>query len=245
MEKQQYLNALERNTEAMVAVARKDLSAAVPTCPGWTVGHVLSHVGRAYNWMGEMVRQRAEQALPPSPDEFSFDPRDPGVIPWLEESLARFYGTMKETDPDQPVWSWAGDNRAGFWLRLEAHETAVHRADVELALGEAEPIEPTLAADAVNGMVDWFLPRLRNISLLPSRGERYLFRQTDGDQQWLLTFGKNGVTVSRELAESDVTVAGPASDILLFLWHRIPAERLSSEGNPDLLERYRDLVPGT
>jgi uncharacterized protein (TIGR03083 family) len=244
MEKAQYLDALETNTQGMLAVGREGLSAAVPTCHGWTVGHVLAHVGRAYNVFGEMIRNRSQQPPLPRPNEHSFDPRDPGIIPWLEESFSRYYDTMRSTDMDEPVWSWSGDNRAGFWLRLQAHEAAIHRTDAQSAHGEAEPIAGELAADAINGMLDWFLPHHRSFSLFPSRGERYLFRRTDGSDTWLLDFGGNGVEVHREPGEADVTVEAPGSDILLFLWNRLPPARLSPSGDRRLLERYRDLAPG-
>ncbi|NUW39031.1 maleylpyruvate isomerase N-terminal domain-containing protein [Nonomuraea rhodomycinica] len=40
-----------------------------------------------------------------------------------------------------------------------------------------------------------------------------------------------------------VELAGTASDLMLYLWRRIPADRLEVRGDPRLLERYFVLVP--
>jgi hypothetical protein len=40
-----------------------------------------------------------------------------------------------------------------------------------------------------------------------------------------------------------VAVRGSASDLLLFLWRRIPADRLEVYGDAALLPRYFELVP--
>ena len=239
----QYLHALDVETHRMVSAVQEGLQVPVLACPGWTVGHVLAHVGRGYNWIGEMARERALEPTPMRPQDHSFDPRDPTITFWFEASFARFRDTLESMHEDEPMWSWSGEKRAGFWLRLMAHETAIHRVDTQSAHGEPEPIAAELAADAINGMLAWFLPDCRSNSLLPSRGERYSFCQTDGGDYWLLTFEGNSVSVRREPDEADVTIEAPASDILLFLWHRLPPERLPASGNRQLLERYRDLVP--
>ena len=57
-----------------------------------------------------------------------------------------------------------------------------------------------------------------------------------------MRFEPERVVVTREHAKGDVAVRGPASDLLLFLWHRIPADRLDVVGDAALLERFFDLV---
>jgi len=47
----------------------------------------------------------------------------------------------------KPVWSWSGDNRVAFWVRLGAHEAAIHRTDAESAFGPPNPIPTLLAAE--------------------------------------------------------------------------------------------------
>jgi predicted lipid carrier protein YhbT len=49
--------------------------------------------------------------------------------------------------------------------------------------------------------------------------------------------------VRREHAKGDVAVRAPASDLLLFLWGRIPPDRLEVMGDTALLPRWFELVP--
>jgi hypothetical protein len=49
--------------------------------------------------------------------------------------------------------------------------------------------------------------------------------------------------VTREHAKGDVAVRGTASDLLLFLWGRLPGERLEVLGDASLVGRYFELVP--
>lgn len=59
-----------------------------------------------------------------------------------------------------------------------------------------------------------------------------------------MTFAGNEGEVRRESGEADVRVEASASDMVLFLWHRLPSDRLLAAGNRDLLEHYHDLAPG-
>ena len=48
----------------------------------------------------------------------------------------------------------------------------------------------------------------------------------------------------KEATFSFVELAGTASDLMLFLWRRIPADRLDAvRGDRDVLDRYFTLVP--
>ena len=39
-----------------------DLSAAVPTCPGWTVTRLVRHTGIVHRWATQIVATRAARA---------------------------------------------------------------------------------------------------------------------------------------------------------------------------------------
>jgi uncharacterized protein (TIGR03083 family) len=49
-----------------------------------------------------------------------------------------------------PVWAFGEMRPASFWARRMAHETAVHRADAEIAVGRTPDLAPELAADAID-----------------------------------------------------------------------------------------------
>jgi uncharacterized protein (TIGR03083 family) len=123
-------------------------------------------------------------------------------------------------------------------------ETVVHRWDAQAARGEPEPVPSTLAADGIAQTFEVMLPMRRRAGQAPpGSGERYRFAPTDMDRTWLARFDSEGVTVSTEPGDADVTLRGTASDLFLFLWQRVPAERVSIEGDAALLDRYFELVP--
>ncbi len=83
-------------------------------------------------------------------------PDDPAERPaWLRDGAARLAETV--TTGSGPVWTHLGPGPASYWARRMAHETAVHRADGEIAVGTRPVIDPVVAAD---GIAEWlgFLP---------------------------------------------------------------------------------------
>jgi hypothetical protein len=50
------------------------------------------------------------------------------------------------------------------------------------------------------------------------------------------------VEVGRGHAQADASASGEASDLLLFLWGRAPADPLERSGDPALLPRVRELA---
>lgn len=67
------------------------------------------------------------------------------------------------------------------------------------------------------------------------------FRQTDGLGVWTVRF--EGGEVRLGPGSWGVELAGTASDLMLILWQRIPAERRQITGSQPVLSRYFTLVP--
>src|SRR4051812_39242354 len=124
MNQASYLASLRADAALLREAAQRDLTAPAPSCPGWTTGHLLVHIGQAYNWIGEIVATRAQGPVHIRPEDHACDRADPGIFDWFDRSLATFVATLAASDPDEPVWTWSRDHRIGFWLRLMAHETA-------------------------------------------------------------------------------------------------------------------------
>ena len=60
--------------------------------------------------------------------------------------------------------------------------------------------------------------------------------------EWLARLTPDGVVVTAEHAKGDVAARGTASDLLLFLYGRVPAHDLEVFGDSSLLGRWRELV---
>jgi len=158
---EQYLQALSRDGSAMHELLASDpdcLSAVVPSCPGWDVKKLISHLGRVFCSVREHVARRAQQMVPA--DEIPFPPEGDAIIDWFQESHAKVVEALQGVEPQEPIWSWAGSEHGNgaFYQRRMAHEVLIHRWDLEAALGEPTELPAELALDNVDELLRVVLP---------------------------------------------------------------------------------------
>ncbi|MEV7612715.1 maleylpyruvate isomerase family mycothiol-dependent enzyme [Streptomyces sp. NPDC089799] len=238
----------------------------VPSCPGWSVADLVGHLGGVHRYVAHILRgalterpdhgDLALYGLPsdpavlaawPNPERApNLAPAPPQLTEWFTEGAADLAELFRATDPDLPVWTWHPDpaeHTAAFWLRMQTIEAAVHRWDAEGAIGEPAPVDPALAADAVLQTIQAMAPGRRAMQPVPpGEGERYRFRRTDGPGDWTVEFRGDEVRLAPD-GQAAVELAGSASDLMLFLWHRVPAGALTVTGEERLVDRYFELVP--
>jgi uncharacterized protein (TIGR03083 family) len=240
MEYAEYCDAIRREGRALHAAAREaGVDAPVPSCPDWRVADLLGHVGRLHRWIAAIVEAGGE-----SPSDHWSDaepPSEPERLEWFAGGVELIADVMLRVEPSTAAWSWTNDNTAGFWARRQANETAVHRWDAQGAVGAAEPIERDLAVDGIDEFFS-LLPYWRGASTLPVSGESIHLHATDGEGEWLLRLGTEGVVVTREHAKGDVALRAPASHLLLFLWGRTDASGAEVFGDAGILDRWQQLV---
>jgi uncharacterized protein (TIGR03083 family) len=201
----------------------------VPTCPDWTLRQLITHVGRAHRWAAAIVATQAAEPIPFREVPDGRLPGDPAArTAWLRDGAARLAEAV--STGVSPVWTHLGPGPASYWARRMAHETAVHRADGQIAVGIRPVIDPVIAAD---GIAEWlgFLPTVRDWEQ-PGRpspvpeGKVVHFHVTDEgvDGEWLILGGRGGVTVETGHGKGDMALRGPASDVLLVLLRRLPPD---------------------
>ena len=79
-----------------------------------------------------------------------------------------------------------------FWTRRQAHETAIHRADAELAAaGMVTPFEPGFAADGIDELVTGFAPRKKQAGHATTRTLQ--LHATDTGDRWHAIIGPDGI----------------------------------------------------
>ncbi|HYO86970.1 MAG TPA: maleylpyruvate isomerase family mycothiol-dependent enzyme [Dermatophilaceae bacterium] len=241
MDSAHHLDALEVAVARMAhTVAEGDPQLPVPTCPGWSLGHLVEHLGCAHLW----AAQSARTATRPDPyPQQVLNGRTPGQ--WYADSGRELVSTLLALDATAPAWSFARHDRtAGFWRRRQLHETTIHWIDALLALGQPVPDTPVgtsgdlpgdVCADGVDEIVTFFLPRG-----LARAGGAVIAQVvtgpvavtcTDTSRTWTLTPTDTDVVVVREAAPADVTVSGRAVDLYLGLWNRISRAGLTVEGD--------------
>ena len=242
-----YVAHIRREAGALADAARLGLDAPSPSCPGWSVATLVKHTGLVHQWVAHMVEtgatERADfEALPRAP-------ADNELVDWFAAGAARLAGTLEAAPDDAAVWNWSVDRprTVGFWRRRMAHETAVHRWDVELAHGRARPVDAELAADGIDELLGTYLPAdvdEKAGSGVTLGGTLHL-HTTDTPGEWLVAVDDDRVELLREHGKGDAAVRGPASDVLLFLWKRVPASAVEVLGDGAVVERWAQVVDTT
>ncbi len=243
-----FLSTIQSDSDRLVAALAAAPDAAIPWCGDWTVKDCARHVGGFHHVIAQVIEGRPtanfglfKQLHPPKAD-------DPALGTWLSEGTSHALEQMRAADWSEPAWTFRPDHpTVAFWPRRVAHETAVHRWDVETAAGTAvAPMERELAADGVDEYLDVFLAMLRPGGPAPGAGETAHLHCTDTEGEWFVVFPAPGERIlTREHAKGDVAFRGPAQGLLLFLWNRLPAAAAGVEviGDTALAARWPELAP--
>jgi uncharacterized protein (TIGR03083 family) len=241
---ERWYEEIEASADTLAAlVDGADLTRTVPTCPEWTLRQLATHVGRAHRWAAQIAVTRSAEVIPFREVADGRIPDDPAQhAPWLRAGAARVIGAVREAG-SAAVWTFAGLRPATFWARRMAHETAVHRADVELAAGLDPAIEPDIAADGID---EWLSPHFasdQRVDGLPAGGVLHI-HATDGDLgeggEWLVRREGSGLIVEHGHGKGDVALRGPAGRLLLVLLRRIPPDdpQVQVLGDPAVLSGW-------
>jgi uncharacterized protein (TIGR03083 family) len=206
---------------ALTGAGRAAPDEAVATCPGWTVATLVKHVGLVHTWAAATVRQGGSEPVtfPKAPAGISGGE----LADWADQQRAGLLTALIETDPERPTWFFGEVRPARTWRRRQTHETTVHAWDATAAQGSPWPIPSDIAADGVDELLGWFLPR--RWSEHPPEwgaGRTVHFHRTDGEGEWLLTLGATPA-LARGHAKGDLAVRGPAPELLLWGMNR-PAD---------------------
>lgn len=245
-----YCSAVDAEIARFAEIAvHADPAMPVPTCPGWTVTKLLKHLGIAHRWVEHIVGGRLLVPIPQRDVPVAL-PSDERAYPgWLAEGGKSMVATLRAAGPDAAVWSWGAGQSSGFWARRMLHETTVHRADAEIALGREPRVDAAIATDGVGEILDnllaapWAAGGLTGIG---DGGETLHFHATDveaaGEGEWMVTLlPGGGYTWEHGHGKGDVAVRGTASDLLLLVYGRLDplAGRFEVFGDHDLLARWR------
>ena len=159
--------------------------------------------------------------MPESPAD---QPEGDALVPYFRDGAEALVATLAGADPGTSVWTFSSTDRtAAFWQRRRSQETVVHRYDAEVAAGTPTPVDAALAVDGIDEFLTVFLPRLEDNFADVGDATVHL-HCTDADGEWLLTRRDGSTVGDAEHAKGDVAVRGTASDLLLFLWGRVPAD---------------------
>lgn len=235
-----YVEHVQQDGRRLAEVATGSLSRAVPTCPGWTVSDLISHVAQVYE------HKIACTALGHSPDPWPPEwPADRDPIEWLGDAHERLLAMFDASGPTTPsaTW-WPPDQTVGFWARRMAHETAVHRVDAESAIGTPTGVDSELAVDGVDEILvimlagDW-----SDDPEDAAIGQQVAI--SAGGRSWLVTLERESVSITESGGAGDAALSGEPSDVLLWLWGRAADDRVTRSGEDALRVLRSRLVLAT
>jgi uncharacterized protein (TIGR03083 family) len=213
MTREDLLAALQTNAADLAAYTETaDLGTPVPTCPGWTLRDLVNHTGGIHRWAARVV-----ETGDGNHDRSATGPDEPDALAvWLLDGAEQLHRTLATTDPDRSCWTFGfPPHQAGFWLRRQALETAVHRWDARNAVGRPVIVESGLAAAGIDEVVDFLYPRQVALGRTPQLTGGVQLTATDLSTIWYLGETDAAITVK---------ISGPARNLLLLLWGRLPPD---------------------
>jgi uncharacterized protein (TIGR03083 family) len=244
MENSRLLECLPDDYARLRAAAAQDLSANVPSCPGWTMTDLVRHVAEVYLHKVEAMRRQKEPD-PWPPVEIEGD--EP--LGLLDRAWADLTQEFADRTPDMMAYTfYEPDQTVGFWIRRMAQETVVHRVDAELALGgDIAAVPDDLAVDGVDEILmiflgygsqrwhDYFAEALRDADTRP-------VLVTTAGYAWQISATPAGVYVSPGGA-TDVaaTISGSPDAMLRWLWGR-GGDGVNVAGDDAMVTQLRRLL---
>ncbi|MGH3861608.1 maleylpyruvate isomerase family mycothiol-dependent enzyme [Actinokineospora sp.] len=232
-----YLDIIEHEGGLLATSAEAaDHDRPIPGCPGLDIGETVRHVGSVYrtvvSWIRAGDRPTAWQRQPLG---------DQTVEDYLRDGLRAILGELATHHPDEPCPTWdPAQHHYGFWRRRMAHESTVHRIDVQTAAGGTiDLVEPEVALDGIDEVLRlWFTHRLSVLGVSGTR--RGTVAINAGDRFWLATLGPVSTKATRataaEAETADASVSGDALELYLWLWGRraVFDRALTLEGDLDI-----------
>ena len=164
MEIDQHIAALESDGGLLAdAAGCAGLATPVPSCPGWRVADLLRHIRYVHQWATAHVRETPTQVMvgPLEVELLAGGPPDAELLDAYRAGHRALTEALGSADPALACATFLpAASPLAFWTRRQAHETAIHRADAELAaLGPVTPFEPGFAADGIDELIMGFASR--------------------------------------------------------------------------------------
>jgi uncharacterized protein (TIGR03083 family) len=210
------------------------LGVDVPNCPGWTVERVITHLafglGLAYPHAVRAPETADDDTVWNQVSWPASEPSGMAAIRAFAEHMDACVELFRATDPDRRCWTYDDSNRARFWFRRAAIETALHRLDVAEALGLRATIgNQKRLVDALDDAVRFALPLAIEL--------------TGEEPGGAVTIRPDGLDVSMTAGDGPAVaiISGDPTDLLAALWGR-HIDQVTIDGEAAVARRWLGLV---
>jgi uncharacterized protein (TIGR03083 family) len=239
----EYLTLIDDRSAALRAAvaAAPGLDARVPGCPAWSLHDLVVHLGQVQRFWSMVVSAGEADGPPPREAVPGAEPAG-DLLEWSAESTRLLLNALEKAGPDAPCWAWWPDtvapNSSTAVARHQVEEAGVHAWDAQDAAGDPAPVPSAVAVESVG---EFLQVTYGAEGSWPDLSARVDFA-TDEGPSWVLDLSEAGAVVDPRVpgGTADATVRGPASDILLALYRRIPLSRLRIDGDAALVTRLRE-----
>jgi uncharacterized protein (TIGR03083 family) len=254
MEVSEHITALEREgTRLGDAAQRAGLTADVPSCPQWQVRDLLRHISYVHRWAARYVTEQRRERMPDRPHEpeiLAGGPPDEELLDWYRAGHAALVQALTDAAPDLQCFAFLpSPSPRAFWARRQAHETAIHRVDAELATAQPTPFRSRFADDGIDELIMGFFGRdsaeLTEEQRQGGQMMSMLVTATDTGSSWLIRVAKDGALaaqVQRGSGQADCQLTGTAAGLYLVLWNRVEpaAADVEVSGDDAVLRAWRN-----
>ncbi|QFZ17458.1 maleylpyruvate isomerase N-terminal domain-containing protein [Saccharothrix syringae] len=216
------IDVVELEAERLADAARGQRpERQVPACPGLNLGETARHVGSTYRMVSTWLREGSQPLV------WQQDPEEGQSLPeYVRGGVRDLVRALRVHEPDDPceTW-WPAERNHHFWARRLAHESTVHRMDVQAAAGlPIDPVDDDVAEDGIDEVLSLWLGH--RLDVMGVRGTRPGSVAIDaGNRVWVAVAGPEPATarlVAPAEATADGRVAGTPMQLYRWLWGRIP-----------------------
>ncbi|SMD14655.1 maleylpyruvate isomerase N-terminal domain-containing protein [Lentzea albidocapillata] len=241
-----HLEVLRREAELLVMSAiGQPPHKGVPACPGLNLGETVRHIGGGYRGALAWIRLGREPEIGEWPD---FPEPGEDSLEFMRSGADAVIAELEAHDEDEPCATWWPDQQNyGFWRRRLAHETTMHRMDVQGAAGmEVGAVDDEVAIDGVDEVLTLWLGH--KLDVLGVRGSRdSLVTIQVEDHLWLTRCGPRGASAWRVIDPEDTHVADAqvsADPMTMYrwLWGRLPDRMVEVVGDHDAIAQLWALL---
>lgn len=241
------LDLIEDRSAALREAARGgDSEARVPGCPDWSVKELVGHLGGVQRWWAAVVAAGPAEA-PPEQEAVERGLRG-GLLEWSAESTDVLVAALRKAGPDRECWTWWGSSgqpaTSGTVARHQVQEAAVHAFDAQEAAGSAVALPADVAVEGVQEFLEVGYGAMGGWMPWPYAPAVIGFATDEGPSwQVELTAGGGARTTAGGDRQAAATVRGPASDLVLALYGRVPLDRLRVDGDREAVARLLAWTP--
>ena len=231
------LQAARDTVNFICSRSAEEMQIPVPNCPPWTVYNAAVHIGKV-----GIAWQSMSEATPDDPESRTrgyadAEARGSGHDPATLGSWALAAIDSLDDDLDRACYfsMTGGHGTVALWGWHAASELAVHRLDVEAALGMEPTISQPMAIDALTYAAQYFLPAMSRVTET-NPGNFDLVATCDDATAITIPVQAHGAAGE----DPQATLTGTPVDLLLAVWGR-PHGAVEITGAADVVDAWFQL----